>query len=95
MQLCVFKYTEWQDKAAEQLEEEEPGPSSLETPEVLESAKTVLSSLVDRMGKSEPEDFELDKSSDFSAGSSIGQKNRVLARLVMNIYEVCDSHVTR
>lgn len=95
MQLCVFKYGEWQDRAAEHLEDDQPGPSSLDTPEVLESAKTVLSSLVDRMVKSEPEDFELDKSSDYSAGSSIGRKNRVLARLVMSIYEACDNHVTR
>lgn len=88
IQLCVSKYWAWQDKAAERLEEEEPGPSSLETPEVLESAREVLTSLVGRMVKSEPEDFELDKSSDYSAGSSVGQKNRLTARLVMSIYEV-------
>lgn len=92
MQLCVFKYCEWQDKAEEQLEEVD---QAIETPEVIESAKGVLSSLVDRMVKSEPEDFELDKSSDFTTGSSVGHKNRVLARLVMSIYEACDSIASR
>lgn len=67
-------------------QEEQP----LEMPEVLDEAKTILTSLVERMGKAEPEDFELDKSSDFVAGSSVGSKNRVMARLVMNIYEVCE-----
>ncbi len=87
MQLCVFKYWEWQDKLEERMEGagEEAGP--LETPEVIGIAKGVLSSVVERMIKSEPEDFELDKSSDFSSGSSVGQKNRVMAKLVMNIYE--------
>ena len=91
VQLCVFKYSEWQERAEEQLEEQgdhaQPGPSSLRTPEVLVSARTVLTSVVERMAKAEPEDFELDKFSDLSASSNVGQKNRLLARLVMNIYE--------
>ena len=82
LQLCVFKYCEWQDK----LEEEQDQP--LEIPEVIESAKDILASTVERMAKAELEDFELDKSSDFISDSGVGRKNRVLARLVMNTYEV-------
>ena len=85
----MYKYTERFEKAAERQEEDEPGPSSsLDPPEVLESANTALCSLVEQMVKAEPEDFELDRSSDYSAGNSVGQKNRVLARLVMSVYEV-------
>lgn len=82
LQLCVFKYCERQER----LEEERDQP--LEIPDIIESAKDVLASTVDRMAKAELEDFELDKSSDFTSGSGVGMKNRVLARLLMNIYEV-------
>ncbi len=67
-------------------EEEEEGREG-EIPEVIASAQKILRSLVDRMVKSEPEDFELDKSSDFSPGTSVGKKNRILAKLVMGILE--------
>ena len=67
------------------MEGEGEGPP--DPPEVIGTAKEVLWSVVERMVKSEPEDFELDKSSDFSPGSSVGQKNRAVAKLVMNIYE--------
>ena len=87
MQLCVFKYWEWQDKLEEHMEEEGEGEGPPEIPEVIRTAKEVLSSVVSRMVKSEPEDFELDKSSDLTPASSVGQKNRVMAKLVMNIYE--------
>lgn len=86
LQLCFCKFSDWQAK----MEEEEGG----ETPEVMVSVEEILQSLVDRMAKSEPEDFELDKSSDFSHGSCVGQKNRALAGLVMGVYEACDCHVT-
>ena len=85
MQLCVFKFSEWQDK----MEDEGEGEGGVEIPEVMELAKDTLTSVVDRMGRSELDDFELDRSSDFSMGSSVGQRNRVLAELLMRIYEVC------
>lgn len=87
----MSRYFKWQE--AKEDDEEEGGTereerTERETPEVMESAKAVLSSVVSRMIKSEPEDFELDKSSYFSTGSSVGQKNRLLARLVMGMQEV-------
>jgi hypothetical protein len=75
------------------LEEQQDQP--LEVPEVIESAKNILGSTVERMVKAELEDFELDKSSDFSSGSGVGQKNRTSAKLVMGMYEVRGADVAR
>ncbi|KAM4619355.1 Fanconi anemia group I protein [Polymixia lowei] len=48
----------------------------------------ILESFTKRMIKSEPEDFELDKSAEFSMASSVGVKNSIYAVLVMGLYEV-------
>ena len=82
LQLCVVKYVEWQDRREEQ--EEEP----LTPPEAIEESRKVLCSVVERMLKAELEDFELDKSSDFTSGSGVARKNRLQAILLMSIYEV-------
>ena len=66
----------------------EGGIEDRDIPEGVESAQAVLVSMVNRMIKSELEDFELDKSADFSSGSSVGQKNRQVAALVMGVFEV-------
>lgn len=79
LQLCVTKFSEW----------EEANDEGREIPPAIEEAQDILQSLVERMAKSDPEDFELDKSSDFAATSSVGQKNRNLARIAMGVYEVC------
>uniref|UniRef100_H2M7Z4 FA complementation group I n=1 Tax=Oryzias latipes TaxID=8090 RepID=H2M7Z4_ORYLA len=50
--------------------------------------QTMLESVTRRMVKSELEDFELDKSAEFSMGSSVGVKNNIYAVLVMGVYEV-------
>ncbi|XP_071359048.1 Fanconi anemia group I protein [Trachinotus anak] len=50
--------------------------------------QTILESMTKRMIKSEMEDFELDKSAEFSMGSSVGVKNNIYAVLVMGVYEV-------
>ncbi|KAM3870643.1 Fanconi anemia group I protein [Diretmus argenteus] len=50
--------------------------------------QTILESITRRMIKSELEDFELDKSAEFSMGSSVGVKNNIYAVLVMGVYEV-------
>ncbi|CAK6972607.1 Fanconi anemia group I protein [Scomber scombrus] len=50
--------------------------------------QTILESMTRRMMKSELEDFELDKSAEFSMGSSVGVKNNIYAVLVMGVYEV-------
>ncbi|XP_050653585.1 Fanconi anemia group I protein isoform X2 [Macaca thibetana thibetana] len=48
----------------------------------------ILESITNRMIKSELEDFELDKSADFSQSTSIGVKNNICAFLVMGVCEV-------
>ncbi|KAK3697034.1 hypothetical protein QZH41_012504 [Actinostola sp. cb2023] len=48
----------------------------------------LLQSLSRRMIKSEMEDFELDKSADFSPSTSVGTKNNILAHLVLGMCEV-------
>uniref|UniRef100_A0A3Q3A1Z5 FA complementation group I n=1 Tax=Kryptolebias marmoratus TaxID=37003 RepID=A0A3Q3A1Z5_KRYMA len=50
--------------------------------------QTILDSTTRRMIKCELEDFELDKSAEFSMGSSVGVKNNIYAVLVMGVYEV-------
>ncbi|KXJ09897.1 Fanconi anemia group I protein-like [Exaiptasia diaphana] len=48
----------------------------------------MLESLSRRMIKSEMEDFELDKSADFSSDTSVGNKNNILAHLVLGVCEL-------
>uniref|UniRef100_H3C4X9 FA complementation group I n=1 Tax=Tetraodon nigroviridis TaxID=99883 RepID=H3C4X9_TETNG len=48
----------------------------------------IFESMTGRMLKSELEDFELDKSAEFSMVSSVGVKNNIYAVLVMGVYEV-------
>ncbi|KAM9352409.1 Fanconi anemia group I protein [Symphorus nematophorus] len=50
--------------------------------------QTILESMTRRMIKCELEDFELDKSAEFSMGSSVGVKNNIYAVLVMGLYEI-------
>ncbi|XP_078113590.1 Fanconi anemia group I protein isoform X2 [Sander vitreus] len=64
----------------EEEEEEEEGYQS--------ELQTILESMTRRMIKSELEDFELDKSAEFSVGSSVGVKNSIYAVLVMGVYEI-------
>lgn len=78
LQLCVTKFSEWEEESDEERE----------IPSVIEEAQDILQSLIERMGKSDPEDFELDKSSDFTATTSVGQKNKTVAKMMMGVYEV-------
>ncbi|KAL0968448.1 hypothetical protein UPYG_G00266970 [Umbra pygmaea] len=50
--------------------------------------QSILESVTRRMIKSELEEFELDKSAEFSLASSVGVKNSIYAVLVMGLYEV-------
>lgn len=47
----------------------------------------MMDSLITRMIKSEMEDFELDKSADYSLTNSVGVKNNIFSILVLGIYE--------
>uniref|UniRef100_A0A8D0D9D5 FA complementation group I n=1 Tax=Sander lucioperca TaxID=283035 RepID=A0A8D0D9D5_SANLU len=68
------------DSDDDEEEEEEEGYQS--------ELQTILESMTRRMIKSELEDFELDKSAEFSMGSSVGVKNSIYAVLVMGVYEI-------
>ncbi|KAK1160832.1 Fanconi anemia group I protein-like isoform X1 [Acipenser oxyrinchus oxyrinchus] len=79
---CFLWYRELQchNLHEEEEEEEEEG--------IQEDLENILDSLSRRMIKSELEDFELDKSADFSLSSNVGVKNNIYAVLVMGVYEV-------
>ncbi|XP_054887143.1 Fanconi anemia group I protein [Poeciliopsis prolifica] len=68
------------DSDDEKEEEEDEGYKS--------ELQTILESMTRRMIKCELEDFELDKSAEFSLGSNVGVKNNIYAVLVMGLYEV-------
>ncbi|XP_014858692.1 PREDICTED: Fanconi anemia group I protein [Poecilia mexicana] len=68
------------DDSDDEAEEEDEGYKS--------ELQTILESMTRRMIKCELEDFELDKSAEFSLGSSVGVKNNIFAVLVMGLYEV-------
>ncbi|KAG8440655.1 hypothetical protein GDO86_006412 [Hymenochirus boettgeri] len=52
----------------------------------------IIESITRRMIKCDLEDFELDKSADFSLASSVGVKNNIYAVLVMGICEMLIEH---
>ncbi|XP_039073137.1 Fanconi anemia group I protein isoform X2 [Hyaena hyaena] len=64
----------------EEEEEEEEG--------VYRELEDLLESITTRTIKSELEDFELDKSADFSQNTGVGIKNNICASLVMGVCEV-------
>ncbi|KAM6426593.1 Fanconi anemia group I protein [Liasis olivaceus] len=85
IQHCLAWYknvlTVRQQAEEEEEEEEEDRSFQQELDEMLES-------ITRRMIKSELEDFELDKSADFSQSTGVGLKNNIYAILVMGICEV-------
>jgi len=94
LQSCVCKHLKWlqtRDDHPATTNNGDPGDRGI--PEGVESAQEVLVSTVSRMIKSEPEDFELDKSSNFSSSSSVGQKNKTAAALVTGLYEVKGQYI--
>ncbi|XP_058012407.1 Fanconi anemia group I protein isoform X4 [Ahaetulla prasina] len=84
IQHCLTWYTNVltaHQQAEDQEEEEEDRSFQQELDKTLES-------ITRRMIKSELEDFELDKSADFSQSTGVGLKNNIYAILVMGICEV-------
>uniref|UniRef100_A0A670YG23 FA complementation group I n=1 Tax=Pseudonaja textilis TaxID=8673 RepID=A0A670YG23_PSETE len=84
IQHCLAWYTNVltaHQQAEEDQEEEEDRSFQQELDRMLES-------ITRRMIKSELEDFELDKSADFSQSTGVGLKNNIYAILVMGICEV-------
>ncbi|NXX42614.1 FANCI protein, partial [Tricholaema leucomelas] len=79
--LAWYKSTARLCPGAEEEEEEEEV-------EFEQNFEEMLESVTRRMIKSELEDFELDKSADFSLSSGVGVKNNIYALQVMGICEV-------
>uniref|UniRef100_A0A8C4QFB0 FA complementation group I n=1 Tax=Eptatretus burgeri TaxID=7764 RepID=A0A8C4QFB0_EPTBU len=90
VQACVRKWKELRiqvqvEGGCEDGHDEDDGG---EGDNVLRELQELLDSVSVRMVKSELEDFELDKSADFSLSISIGVKNNIYAVLVLGVYEV-------
>ncbi|XP_074174446.1 Fanconi anemia group I protein isoform X2 [Rhinolophus sinicus] len=80
---CVQHCLAWYKTSVlplQQEEEEEEG--------FYQDLDDMMESITSRMIKSELEDFELDKSADFSQSTGIGIKNNICAFLVMGVCEV-------
>ncbi|XP_034880008.1 Fanconi anemia group I protein isoform X2 [Mirounga leonina] len=80
---CVQHCLVWYKSRVMPLQQEEE-----EEEEFYKDLEDMLESITSRMIKSELEDFELDKSADFSQSSGVGIKNNICASLVMGICEV-------
>uniref|UniRef100_A0A8C8VDP1 FA complementation group I n=1 Tax=Pelusios castaneus TaxID=367368 RepID=A0A8C8VDP1_9SAUR len=81
--LAWYKSTVQLRHDAEEEEEEEEDYVGFQ-----QALEEMLDSITRRMIKSELEDFELDKSADFSLSSGVGVKNNIYAILVMGVCEV-------
>uniref|UniRef100_A0A670K3E3 FA complementation group I n=1 Tax=Podarcis muralis TaxID=64176 RepID=A0A670K3E3_PODMU len=71
------------EEEEEQEEEDDDDDKGLQ-----QDLEEMLESITRRMIKSELEDFELDKSADFSQSTGVGLKNNIYAILVMGVCEV-------
>ncbi|XP_032692838.1 Fanconi anemia group I protein isoform X2 [Lontra canadensis] len=81
---CVQHCLVWYKSRVMPLQQEEEE----EEEEFYQELEDMLESITNRMIKSELEDFELDKSADFSQSTGVGIKNNICASLVMGICEV-------
>ncbi|XP_048337616.1 Fanconi anemia group I protein [Sphaerodactylus townsendi] len=87
VQHCLAWYKNTLD-LRQQAEEEEEEEDDEEEAGFQQELGEMLRSTTRRMIKSELEDFELDKSADFSQSSGVGVKNSIYALLVMGVCEV-------
>ncbi|XP_058264608.1 Fanconi anemia group I protein isoform X2 [Hemibagrus wyckioides] len=80
---CLLWYQSVRDPSRDESDDEEEDEEGFQ-----DELRVILESTTRRMIKCELEDFELDKSAEFSMASSVGVKNNVYAVLVMGVYEV-------
>ncbi|MBN3282945.1 FANCI protein, partial [Polyodon spathula] len=85
---CVVHCFLWYRELQRDNLHEDEGEEEEEEGGIQEDLENILNSITRRMIKSELEDFELDKSADFSLSSNVGVKNHIYALLVMGVYEV-------
>uniref|UniRef100_A0A2I3LDN2 FA complementation group I n=1 Tax=Papio anubis TaxID=9555 RepID=A0A2I3LDN2_PAPAN len=83
---CIQHCLAWYKNTVIPLQQEEEEEEEEEA--FYQALDDILESITNRMIKSELEDFELDKSADFSQSTSIGIKNNICAFLVMGVCEV-------
>ncbi|XP_033022355.1 Fanconi anemia group I protein isoform X1 [Lacerta agilis] len=86
--LTWYKSTLSLRRQAEEEEEEEEDEDDDDDKGLQQDLEEMLESITRRMIKSELEDFELDKSADFSQSTGVGLKNNIYAILVMGVCEV-------
>ncbi|XP_066558133.1 Fanconi anemia group I protein [Amia ocellicauda] len=85
---CLLWYQDLHDHRRTTVEEDEDEEEEEDEGGFQEDLEVLLRSVTCRMIKSDLEDFELDKSADFSLSSSVGIKNTIYAVLVMGVCEV-------
>ncbi|XP_030045550.1 Fanconi anemia group I protein [Microcaecilia unicolor] len=84
VQLCLI----WCRNSIQQPSENEEDEDEDDEMGSQQDLEEMMDSITRRMIKSELEDFELDKSADFSSTSGVGMKNNIFALLVMGVCEV-------
>ncbi|XP_052016219.1 Fanconi anemia group I protein isoform X1 [Apodemus sylvaticus] len=83
---CIQHCLAWYKNRVVPLQQGDEGEEEEE--ELYHELDDMLESITVRMIKSELEDFELDKSADFSQSTNVGIKNNICACLVMGVCEV-------
>ncbi|CAL1526134.1 unnamed protein product, partial [Lymnaea stagnalis] len=63
-------------------------PESSREPHGVEELQNILETMTKRIIKADMEDFELDKSADFSLATGVGVRNNIFAILLLGLYEV-------
>ncbi|EDM08578.1 rCG24564, isoform CRA_b [Rattus norvegicus] len=85
---CIQHCLAWYKSRVVPLQQGDEGEEEQEEEELYHELDDMLESITIRMIKSELEDFELDKSADFSQNNNVGIKNNICASLVMGVCEV-------
>uniref|UniRef100_A0A8C6HGK9 Fanconi anemia, complementation group I n=1 Tax=Mus spicilegus TaxID=10103 RepID=A0A8C6HGK9_MUSSI len=83
---CIQHCLAWYKSRVVPLQQGDEGEEEEE--ELYSELDDMLESITVRMIKSELEDFELDKSADFSQNTNVGIKNNICACLIMGVCEV-------
>ncbi|XP_041370521.1 Fanconi anemia group I protein-like [Gigantopelta aegis] len=86
-QLCVIKSRRIQSDRERSHDNDDDDDDEDEVVHILSELEDLLKSLSKRMATCDMEDFELDKSADFSLANSVGIKNNIYAILVLGTYE--------
>ncbi|XP_053406526.1 Fanconi anemia group I protein-like [Mercenaria mercenaria] len=86
IQLCLIKSDEIKKKQQSGASDDDDDDDDDESA-VQSELEQMMKSLINRMITSEMEDFELDKSADYSLANSVGVRNNIFAILILGTYE--------